>query len=81
MRLRAGSDPFTFHGLQIETGDDMPPKFEIEEVIDSLAVISEIIFNRLHCMECNQCEPCGPTFMESLKVLRAAGNVEAGGRE
>ena len=51
----------------------MPPKFEIEEVIDSLAVISEIIFNRLHCMECNQCEPCGPTFMESLKVLRVAG--------
>ena len=57
----------------------MPPKYEIEEIMDSLAVISEIIFKRLQCMECNQCEPCGPAFMESLKVLRSAGNAEAGG--
>ena len=35
---------FTLHGPQIETGDDMPPKYEIEEVMDSLAVISEILF-------------------------------------
>jgi hypothetical protein len=57
----------------------MPPKYEIEEVMDSLAVISEVLFRRLHCMECNQCEPCGPAFMQSLEVLRAAGNVEAKG--
>jgi hypothetical protein len=53
----------------------MAPKFEIEEVMDSLATISEILFRRLHCMECNQCEPCGEVFMSALKVLREAGNV------
>jgi hypothetical protein len=50
-------------------------KFEIEKVVDSLATISDIIFRRLHCMECNQCEPCGPVFMKALTVLREAGNV------
>jgi len=44
----------------------MAPKFEIEEVMDSLATISEILFRRLHCMECNQCEPCGEVFMSAL---------------
>jgi hypothetical protein len=53
----------------------MPKKFEIEELVDSLATISDIIFRRLHCMECNQCEPCGPAFMNALKTVRAAGNV------
>jgi hypothetical protein len=50
--------------------------FEIEEVMDSLATISEILFLRLKCMECNQCEPCGAIFMSSLNVLRQAGNVK-----
>ena len=54
----------------------MAPRFEIEEVMDSLATVSEILFLRLKCMECNQCEPCGPSFMSSLNVLRAAGNVD-----
>jgi hypothetical protein len=49
--------------------------FEIEEIMDSLATISEIIFRRIQCMECNQCEPCGPSFMNALSVLRKAGNV------
>lgn len=53
-------------------------RFEIEEVVDSLATISEIIFRRLQCMECNQCEPCGEVFMNALNVLREAGNVNRG---
>lgn len=53
----------------------MAPRFEIEEVMDSLATISEILFRRLKCMECNQCEPCGEAFMGALKVLREAGEV------
>jgi hypothetical protein len=52
------------------------PGFEIEEIVDSLALISDIIFRRLHCMECNQCEPCGAVFMGALKVLREAGNLK-----
>lgn len=54
-------------------------KFEVEEIMDSLATISSIIFNRLKCMECNQCEPCGETFMQALKVLSEAGNIAEGG--
>jgi hypothetical protein len=50
-------------------------KFEIQAVVDSLATISDIIFKRFHCMECNQCEPCGPIFMKALNTLREAGNV------
>lgn len=58
----------------------MPGKeFEIERIMDSLATISSIIFNRLHTMECNQCEPCGAVFMEALKVLRSAGTPNPGG--
>jgi hypothetical protein len=53
----------------------MAPKYEIEEVMDSLATISEVLFRRLQCMECNQCEPCGEVFMSALKVLREAGEV------
>lgn len=52
---------------------------EIERIMDSLATISSIIFNRLHCMECNQCEPCGGAFMEALKVLRGAGTPNPAG--
>ena len=58
----------------------MPPKYQIEEVMDSLATISSILFKRLKCMECNQCEPCGVYFMDALKVLQGAGQV-AGQRE
>jgi len=54
----------------------MGPKFEIEEIMDSLATVSEILFHRLITMECNACEPCGPIFMRSLNVLREAGNVD-----
>jgi hypothetical protein len=54
----------------------MPDKIHIEKLVDSLATISDIIFKRLHCMECNQCEPCGPIFMKALKTLREAGNVQ-----
>lgn len=54
----------------------MPNKFEIEKLVDSLATISEIIFRRLKCMECNQCEPCGAAFMQALETLRKAGNVQ-----
>jgi hypothetical protein len=50
-------------------------RYELEEVMDSLATISEILFLRLKCMECNQCEPCGEAFMSSLNVLRKVGNV------
>ncbi len=54
----------------------MPDKrYEIEKVVDSLATISDIIFKRLHCMECNQCEPCGPVFMKALTTLRESGNI------
>jgi hypothetical protein len=53
----------------------MPPKYELEKVIDSLATISSILFNKLHTMECNQCEPCGGYFMDALKVLKSAGQV------
>ncbi|HWT81376.1 MAG TPA: hypothetical protein VN648_21495 [Candidatus Methylomirabilis sp.] len=51
-------------------------RFEIEEIMDSLATVSSIIFRRLHCMECNQCEPCGEVFMNALRVLSEAGNVK-----
>jgi hypothetical protein len=51
-------------------------RFEVEEIMDSLATISEILFRRLKTMECNQCEPCGEAFMASLEVLRTAGNVK-----
>jgi len=53
-------------------------KFEIEKLVDSLATISDIIFRRLKCMECNQCEPCGPIFMRALTVLREAGHIAPG---
>ena len=53
----------------------MPKHYQIEELVDSLATISDIIFKRLHCMECNQCEPCGPVFMKALNNLRQAGHV------
>lgn len=53
----------------------MPPKFEIEELVDPLAVISRVLFLRLKCMECNQCEPCGPAFMKALETLSKIGNV------
>ncbi len=49
------------------------PRFDIEELIDPLAVLSEIIFLRLKCVECNQCEPCGPEFMGALRRLAQAG--------
>ena len=56
----------------------MPKQFEIEKLVDSLATISDIIFKRLHCMESNQCEPCGPVFMKALATLREAGHVQTG---
>lgn len=56
----------------------MPKQFEIEKLVDSLATISDIIFKRLHCMECNQCEPCGQVFMKALTTLREAGHVQTG---
>ena len=55
-----------------------PPKWEIEELVDSLATISEIIFRRWHCVECNNCEVGGEAFMGALNTLREAGNVAAG---
>jgi hypothetical protein len=59
-----------------ETKENMPNnKLHLEKIVDSLATISDIIFKRLHCMECNQCEPCGPVFMAALKTLREAGKV------
>lgn len=48
-------------------------RFELEELVQPLAAISSIIFRRLQCMECNQCEPCGETFMAALKTLSEAG--------
>lgn len=51
----------------------MPGHFRIEELVEPLSRISEIIFKRLHCMECNQCEPCGEGFMKSLKQLHELG--------
>ena len=57
------------------------PRFEIEELIDPLAVLSEILFLRLRCMECNQCEPCGEQFMGALRQLaKAGGRLQEGGR-
>lgn len=59
----------------------MPPKdLKFERMVDSLSTIADIIFRRLHCMECNQCEPCGPVFMGALKNLRAVGKVTRGAR-
>jgi hypothetical protein len=52
-----------------------PKRIDIEKLVDSLATISNVIWERLHCMECNQCEPCGPVFMKSLNVLRKAGTI------
>jgi hypothetical protein len=57
------------------------PKFEIDEIVVSLATISEIIFRRLQCMECNQCEPCGPEFMSALKNVTEAGGAVRAARE
>lgn len=57
------------------------PNYQIEKLVDSLATISDILYMRLHCMECNQCEPCGPIFMEALNTLREAGNVKAATNE
>lgn len=54
----------------------MPKPFELERVADSLSTISSIIFHRLKTMECNPCEPCGPVFMNALKVLREAGTPD-----
>jgi hypothetical protein len=54
----------------------MPKDFKIEVLVDSMATISDIIFKRFHCMECNQCEPCGPIFMKALDTLRRAGNIQ-----
>ncbi len=56
----------------------MPKNFELEleKIVDSLATISDIIFKRLQCMECNQCEPCGGIFMKALSTLREAGNIQ-----
>ena len=56
----------------------MPKQFEIEKLVDSMATISEIIFNRLKTMECNQCQPCGDLFMNALATLRDAGQVHPG---
>ena len=55
----------------------MAKRFELEEMIDPLAVISEILFLRLKCMECNQCEPCGEVFMGALqKIANAGGRLQ-----
>ena len=51
-------------------------RFEVEEIMDSLATVSEILFRRLKCVECNQRELCGAVFMEALNVLRTAGEVK-----
>jgi hypothetical protein len=59
----------------------MGKNYEVEELVDSLATISDIIFKRLHCMECNQCEPCGAVFMKALNNLRQAGHIEGIGKE
>ena len=56
-------------------------RFKLEEIIDPLARISEIIFKRLHTMECNACEPCGPVFMESLQRLQKLGRTLPSERE
>lgn len=53
----------------------MEPKFDVEEIVVSLATISEIIFRRLQCVECNQCEPCGAEFMAALKTVTEAGEA------
>jgi hypothetical protein len=63
-----------------QRGTFIAEKFEIERVVDSMATISEILFERFKCMECNQCEPCGPVFMEALNVLRKSGNVNPAAR-
>jgi hypothetical protein len=55
------------------------PNYRIDEVVDALAVISEVIFNRWKCCECNACYPGGDTFMSALEVLRSAGSGAARG--
>jgi hypothetical protein len=47
----------------------MPPKFEIEKLVDSLATTSDIIFLRLFCQICKQCEPCEPISMKALTAV------------
>lgn len=56
----------------------MPDHFRIEELVQPLSRISEIIFKRLHCMECNQCEPCGEVFMKALKEIQQLGGKSLG---
>lgn len=56
----------------------MPDHFRIEELVQPLSRISEIIFKRLHCMECNQCEPCGEVFMKALKQIQQLGGKSLG---
>jgi hypothetical protein len=59
----------------------MHHKYNIEELLQPLATISEILFKRLQCMECNRCEPCGEVFMQALRQLAEAGQgLEAGAR-
>jgi hypothetical protein len=53
----------------------MAPNYDLEKLIDPLAVISRILFNRLKTMECNQCEPCGAEFMKALKSIESLGNA------
>jgi hypothetical protein len=57
------------------------PRFEIEEIVASIATISEIIYRRFQCMECNQCEPGGSEFMGALKRLSEAGGAAREQRE
>lgn len=56
----------------------MAPKrpLPVEELIDSLATLSSVLFNHLKTMECNQCEPCGEFFMSALRKLSEAGNSQ-----
>ena len=58
----------------------MPDRINIERLVDSLATISDIIFERLKTMECNKCQPCGPEMMKALTTLREMRNIQTTGK-
>jgi hypothetical protein len=74
LAARSGVQPKEHSVLRLRERERIVPKdFEVEEIVDSLATISDIVFKTLVCMECNIGAPCGEAFMAALEVLRKAG--------
>ena len=54
----------------------MAKEIEIEVVVDSLATISDILYNKFYGVQCVGTELCGPIFMDALNTLRQAGTIQ-----